>query len=89
MDRSPDSAPKEVGGEAGIRTLGRALRPYNGLANRRLQPLGHLTGLIFLTISAIRRGPIRLCSSLCSSSPNLRSSVHLDGGFADYRFGQR
>ena len=32
-----------VGGEAGIRTLGRAFGPYNGLANRRLQPLGHLT----------------------------------------------
>ena len=34
---------EKYGGEAGIRTLGRALRPYNGLANRRLQPLGHLT----------------------------------------------
>ena len=33
----------EIGGEAGIRTLGTAFRPYNGLANRRLQPLGHLT----------------------------------------------
>ena len=32
-----------VGGEAGIRTLDTAFRPYNGLANRRLQPLGHLT----------------------------------------------
>ena len=32
-----------TGGEAGIRTLGRAFGPYNGLANRRLQPLGHLT----------------------------------------------
>ena len=31
------------GGEAGIRTLGRGLSPYNGLANRRLKPLGHLT----------------------------------------------
>ena len=31
------------GGEEGIRTLGRALRPYNGLANRRLRPLGHLS----------------------------------------------
>src|SRR3954454_14265383 len=31
------------GGEAGIRTLGTTLRSYNGLANRRLQPLGHLT----------------------------------------------
>src|SRR6476620_11389106 len=33
----------ETGGEAGIRTLDTAFRPYNGLANRRLQPLGHLT----------------------------------------------
>jgi hypothetical protein len=33
----------KTGGEAGIRTLGRAFGPYNGLANRRLQPLGHLT----------------------------------------------
>jgi hypothetical protein len=32
-----------TGGEAGIRTLDRAFGPYNGLANRRLQPLGHLT----------------------------------------------
>ena len=28
----------------GIRTLDRALQPYNGLANRRLQPLGHISG---------------------------------------------
>ncbi len=34
---------KMLGGEAGIRTLGRGFSPYNGLANRRLQPLGHLT----------------------------------------------
>ena len=33
----------ESGGEAGIRTLDTAFGPYNGLANRRLQPLGHLT----------------------------------------------
>ncbi len=33
----------ETGGEAGIRTLGTAIQPYNGLANRRLQPLGHLS----------------------------------------------
>jgi hypothetical protein len=32
------------GGEAGIRTLDTGFGPYNGLANRRLQPLGHLTG---------------------------------------------
>ena len=34
---------RSYGGEAGIRTLGTTLRSYNGLANRRLQPLGHLT----------------------------------------------
>ena len=34
----------KVGGEAGIRTLDTGFGPYNGLANRRLQPLGHLTG---------------------------------------------
>ena len=34
---------REIGGEAGIRTLGTGFSPYNGLANRRLQPLGHLT----------------------------------------------
>src|SRR4051812_39948453 len=32
---------KGDGGAGGIRTLDRALQPYNGLANRRLQPLGH------------------------------------------------
>jgi hypothetical protein len=33
------------GGEGGIRTPGRSFGPYNGLANRRLQPLGHLSGV--------------------------------------------
>src|SRR5579864_4840809 len=31
------------GGEGGIRTLDTGVSPYNGLANRRLQPLGHLS----------------------------------------------
>jgi hypothetical protein len=30
-------------GERGIRTPGTGISPYNGLANRRLQPLGHLS----------------------------------------------
>jgi hypothetical protein len=33
------------GGAGGIRTLDTAFQPYNGLANRRLQPLGHSTTL--------------------------------------------
>jgi hypothetical protein len=36
---------KRNGGERGIRTPGRGVSPYNGLANRRLQPLGHLSGV--------------------------------------------
>lgn len=31
------------GGDGGIRTLDTGLSPYNGLANRRLQPLGHVS----------------------------------------------
>jgi hypothetical protein len=31
------------GGEGGIRTPGRSFGPYNGLANRRIQPLCHLS----------------------------------------------
>ena len=57
---------KANGGEAGIRTLGRVLKPYNGLANRRLKPLGHLTAdlqvyvnsAFRVTLVAERRGPV-------------------------------
>src|ERR1017187_6369128 len=47
---------KSNGGEGGIRTLDRVVRPYNGLANRRLQPLGHLSGVwnYSLPLAAIR-----------------------------------
>src|ERR1700675_2555283 len=46
-----------TGGEGGIRTLDRVVRPYNGLANRRLQPLGHLSGVKnqALAVLAFRR----------------------------------
>jgi hypothetical protein len=43
----------KTGGEAGIRTLDTAFGPYNGLANRRLQPLGHLTATRMLSINDI------------------------------------
>ena len=39
-----DTGLKTSGGEGGIRTLDTGVSPYNGLANRRLQPLGHLSG---------------------------------------------
>src|SRR5271170_3712124 len=40
--------PGNIGGDGGIRTLDRALQPYNGLANRRLQPLGHVSDFEFI-----------------------------------------
>src|SRR5882672_707366 len=49
---------QKVGGEAGIRTLDTGFSPYNGLANRRLQPLGHLT--CGNRRSPVRSGPVRL-----------------------------
>jgi hypothetical protein len=36
---------KTSGGEGGIRTLGTGVSPYNGLANRRIRPLCHLSGV--------------------------------------------
>ena len=53
---------KISGGERGIRTPGRGVSPYNGLANRRLQPLGHLSalyaGIISECICGKRRMPL-------------------------------
>ena len=45
-DRNTHKYKKNIdsGGEGGIRTPDRSVSPYNGLANRRLQPLGHLSG---------------------------------------------
>src|SRR5260370_40432186 len=37
----------ETGGEGGIRTLGTGVSPYNGLANRRIRPLCHLSAVWF------------------------------------------
>ena len=54
------------GGEAGIRTLDTGFGPYNGLANRRLQPLGHLT----LRLAALAQGePFNLRRRSGSSEP--------------------
>src|SRR5271165_6790252 len=48
------------GGEGGIRTLDTGVSPYNGLANRRLQPLGHLSGVwrFILPLGSVRN-PVR------------------------------
>ena len=41
----------ESGGEGGIRTPGTSFSSYNGLANRRLQPLGHLSGVCLISLT--------------------------------------
>ena len=40
-----DTGDRKSGGEGGIRTLGTGVSPYNGLANRRIRPLCHLSGV--------------------------------------------
>jgi hypothetical protein len=52
---SPKCLKRWIGGDGGIRTLDRALQPYNGLANRRLQPLGHVSCMADMPDVALRR----------------------------------
>src|SRR5580765_1670623 len=58
-------------GEAGIRTLGTAFRPYNGLANRRLQPLGHLTALNYRRFQRAAMGFILMAASPIIACPTI------------------
>src|SRR6266700_3856326 len=51
-----------AGGDGGIRTLDRALQPYNGLANRRLQPLGHVSSTADMPDAAAGRKRQIVCS---------------------------
>ena len=44
---------KGSGGEGGIRTPGRSFGPYNGLANRRIQPLCHLSAARFQQLTTL------------------------------------
>jgi hypothetical protein len=51
---------KTSGGEAGIRTLGTGVSPYNGLANRRIRPLCHLSGVrVFTSLTQLLGFQIR------------------------------
>ena len=78
------------GGEGGIRTLGRALEPYDGLANRCLQPLGHLSAIRLNAL--IIAGPSNhpLCEARGIDQPHLslRSTIERHRGPAtDRRMG--
>src|SRR4051794_7559124 len=65
-------------GAGGIRTLDRALQPYNGLANRRLQPLGHSS----LEADMPDAGATRKRQFRCREANKIVKSVWLDIGFA-------
>ncbi len=64
-----DTGDRKPGGEGGIRTLDTGVSPYNGLANRRLQPLGHLSGVDNQTLAvlALRQHRIFIAYSLSQS----------------------
>ena len=53
------------GGAGGIRTLDRTLQPYNGLANRRLQPLGHSSMEADMPDTGLSRKQIAACRIRC------------------------
>ena len=65
---------KTSGGEGGIRTLGTGVSPYNGLANRRIRPLCHLSGaaeFYFITrTQAFRRSVRKLIFVIFDPSPS-------------------
>src|SRR5580700_1192039 len=56
------------GGEGGIRTPGRSFGPYNGLANRRIQPLCHLSAVF-------RQALLRTDDDLRNSYPSNSRSI--------------
>src|ERR1700749_3633143 len=63
-----------IGGAGGIRTLDRALQPYNGLANRRLQPLGHSSVVVYQGLSSpVRRLEIPNCHRIATGYRDYRS----------------
>ena len=79
MNRHPcdRNRPSLTGGEAGIRTLGTGLSPYNGLANRRFRPLSHLTARlqVYVTTALTRKFSSVNERTRLSSSPRLYSQV--------------
>jgi hypothetical protein len=81
----------KAGGDGGIRTLDRALQPYNGLANRRLQPLGHISeGLDMPDAMASRKHQIA-CSRIIAHGfgPDWApSGLRLARSIGDLNFGQ-
>src|ERR1043165_8928093 len=55
IGHSRRAAARTAHGEGGIRTPDKVLRPYNGLANRRLQPLGHLSNFAGRNLAGVAK----------------------------------
>src|SRR6202167_4716087 len=88
---SLDFTGKKDGGAGGIRTLDRALQPYNGLANRRLQPLGHSSSARFdyrLGTAGSNRHPEsgELTPISVGRSRPVRTGCLFDGRAGQHRF---
>jgi hypothetical protein len=58
-----------TGGEGGIRTLGTGVSPYNGLANRRIRPLCHLSGVRSYSLPRWIREGAGTMGVLCGGTP--------------------
>ena len=54
-----------AGGEGGIRTLGTGISPYNGLANRRIRPLCHLSGVRIFSLPCLLRVTVCCARPAC------------------------
>jgi hypothetical protein len=62
-----------AGGEGGIRTPGTGFSQYNGLANRRLKPLGHLSAASFQVFKSLPHCPTEFDALLGGLQPQKRS----------------
>jgi len=64
------------GGEGGIRTLGTGVSPYNGLANRRIRPLCHLSDVYYLSLAVVVTSAVS-CLSLVIVESRQPCQTHL------------
>src|ERR1043165_1362885 len=88
IGHSRRAAARTAHGEGGIRTPDKVLRPYNGLANRRLQPLGHLSNFAGRNLAGVAKPrypsvihlttPPARAAARCSRRPDppLRAVAH-------------
>ncbi len=90
MVRDTEIWASSAGGDGGIRTLDRPLQAYNGLANRRLQPLGHVSNMRGMPDPAAcrkRQNHVRAIFHLKAIVERLRKPCERIRGAKGARFG--